>query len=171
MQTSGHTSGHQRTAVGEGCPEAGCPEEGCPEAEAVSMKAEDYKGIVGSLLFVAKQTTPDILATVTQLSRFLENPGSVHCVAAKRVHRYLKGSKELELCYTKDAGGVNSMDPQMLTRLEIRMIESQLLATAFICRRQGQQLAGAPRSNKLQLYLPVRLRTSSRGFLSAMTSR
>ena len=63
------------------------------------------------------------------------------------------------------------MDPQMLTRLEIRMIESQLLATAFICRRQGQQLAGAPRSNKLQLYLPVRLSTSSRGFLSAMTSR
>ena len=42
----------------------GCPEAG--SAEAVSMKAEDYRGIVCSL-FIAKQTRPDILATVTQL--------------------------------------------------------------------------------------------------------
>ena len=27
-------------------------------------------------------------------------------MAAKRVLRYLKGSKDLELCYTEDAGGV-----------------------------------------------------------------
>ena len=62
------------------------------------MKAEDYRGIVGSLLYMAKQTTPDILATVTQLSRFLENSGRVHWVAAKRVFRYLNGNKDLELC-------------------------------------------------------------------------
>ena len=54
-------------------------------AEAVSMKAEDYRGIVGSFLYIAKQTRPDNLATVT---------------------RYLKGSKDLELWYTKEAGGV-----------------------------------------------------------------
>ena len=81
-----------------------CPETG--SAEAVSMKAEDYRRIVGSLLYIAKQTRPDILATVTQLSRFLENPGRVHWMAAKRGLRYLKGSKDLELCYTKETGGV-----------------------------------------------------------------
>ena len=81
-----------------------CPEAG--SAEAVSMKAEDYRGILGSLLYIAKQTRPHILATVRQLSRFLENPGRVHWVAAKMVLRYLKGSKDLELCYTKEAGGV-----------------------------------------------------------------
>ena len=71
------------------------------------MKAEDfYRGIVGSSLYIAKQTRPDILATVTQRSRFLENPGRVHWVDAKGVFRYLKGSKDLELCYTKEAGGV-----------------------------------------------------------------
>ena len=47
----------------------------------------------------------------------------------------------------------------MLTGLEIWVIEGQLLATAFICRRQGQQLVGAPRSNQVQPYLPVRLST------------
>ena len=50
----------------------GCSEAG--SAKAVSMKAEDYRSIVGSLLYISKQTRPDILATVTQLSRFLENP-------------------------------------------------------------------------------------------------
>ena len=58
-----------------------CPEAG--SAEAVSMKAEDYRGILGSLLYIAKQTRPHNLATVRQLSRFLENPGRVHWVAAK----------------------------------------------------------------------------------------
>ena len=83
----------------KGCPEAG-------SAEAVSMKAEDYRGNVGSLLYIAKQIRADILATMTQLSRFLEKPGRVHWVAAKWVLRYLKGCKELQLCYNKEAGGV-----------------------------------------------------------------
>ena len=82
----------------------GCPETG--SAETVSMKTEDYRGLVGLFLYIAKQSRLDILATVIQLSRFLENPGSLHWVAAKRVHRYLKGSKDLELCYTKKAGCV-----------------------------------------------------------------
>ena len=82
----------------------GCPEAG--SAGAVSMKVEDYTGIVGSFVHIVKQTKPDILATVTQLYRFLENSGKVHWVAAKLVLRYLKGSKDLELCYTKEAGGV-----------------------------------------------------------------
>ena len=37
----------------------GCPETG--STEAVSMKAEDYRGIVGSLFYIAKQTKPDML--------------------------------------------------------------------------------------------------------------
>ena len=69
------------------------------------MKAEDYRGIVGSLLHQARQTRPDILATMTQVFRFLENLGRVHWLAAQRILRYLKRSKVLELCYTKDADG------------------------------------------------------------------
>ena len=34
------------------------------------MKTEDYKGIFGSILYTAMQTSPDILAIVTLLSRF-----------------------------------------------------------------------------------------------------
>ncbi len=40
--------------------------------EALEMKALDYRGIVGYQLYIAKQTRPEVLATVSQLSRFLE---------------------------------------------------------------------------------------------------
>ena len=68
------------------------------------MKDNDFRGIVGSFLYIAKQTRPDILATVSQLTRFLEILGRVHWVAAKTVFRNLKGSKDMGLFYTKDAG-------------------------------------------------------------------
>ena len=70
------------------------------------MKGCDYRAIVGCLLYIAKQTRPDILATVSKLSRYLENPGKVHWMAAKRVLRYLKGTRELGLTFRRDADGL-----------------------------------------------------------------
>jgi len=49
-----------------------------------------YREMVGSLLYIASWTRPDIAYAVSELSRFLSNPGSVHLIAAKRVFRYLK---------------------------------------------------------------------------------
>jgi hypothetical protein len=49
-----------------------------------------YREMVGSLLFIASWTRPDIAFAVSELSRFISNPGSVHLIAAKRVFRYLK---------------------------------------------------------------------------------
>ena len=53
------------------------------------MKDDDFRGIVGSFLYKAKQTRPDILANVMQLTRFLETLGRVQQVAAKRVSKDL----------------------------------------------------------------------------------
>ena len=61
---------------------------------------------MGCLLYIAKQTRPDILATVSRLSRYLENPGKVHWMAAKRVLRYLKGTRDLGLTFRRDADGL-----------------------------------------------------------------
>ena len=70
------------------------------------MRGFNYFGIVGYLLYIAKQTRPDILATVSKLSRFLETPGKAHWVAAKRVLRYLKSTKNLELTFVRDEMGI-----------------------------------------------------------------
>jgi hypothetical protein len=69
------------------------------EAEKLEMKNMPYKQLIGSLLYVAWMTRPDISFTVSMLSRFMGNPGRVHWEAAKKVLRYLKGTKNIKLTY------------------------------------------------------------------------
>ena len=60
---------------------------------------ERYRGMVGSLLYLASWTRIDIAMAVSELSRFVSNPGEVHLEAAKRVFRYLKKTIHLGLTY------------------------------------------------------------------------
>ena len=62
-----------------------------------------YKSLVGSLLFIGKQTRSDILHIVKQLSRFLDKPNESHWKAAKHVLRYLKGTIDLRLTFLKNS--------------------------------------------------------------------
>jgi hypothetical protein len=63
-----------------------------------------YRVMVGSLLYLSCWTRPDISFAVSELSRFVSDPGLVHMQAAKRVIRYLKGTKELKLRYSRPEG-------------------------------------------------------------------
>ena len=62
-----------------------------------------YRSLVGSLLYLAKQTRPDIMFTVKILSRDMNPPTNQHWLCGKRLLRYLEGSKGLKLTYTKEA--------------------------------------------------------------------
>jgi hypothetical protein len=48
---------------------------------------EYYRGMVGSLLYLASWTWPYIAFAVSELSRFVSNPGKPHLEEAKRVFR------------------------------------------------------------------------------------
>ena len=61
------------------------------------------RSLVGSLLYLAKQTRPDIMFTVNILSRHMSAPTNQHWLCGKRLLRYLQGSKVLKLTYTKEA--------------------------------------------------------------------
>lgn len=50
-----------------------------------------YREAVGSLMYLAVATRPDISYAVGSVSRFLENPSEEHVSAVKRILRYLKG--------------------------------------------------------------------------------
>ena len=62
-----------------------------------------YRSLVGSLLYLAEQTRPDIMYTVNILSRHMNAPTNQNWMCGKRLLRYLQGSKSLKLTYTKEA--------------------------------------------------------------------
>ena len=58
-----------------------------------------FHSIIGSLLYAALSTRPDISHAVITLSRFVSNPLKQHWTALKRILQYLKGSAKLGLVY------------------------------------------------------------------------
>ncbi|KAK2577550.1 hypothetical protein KPH14_012917, partial [Odynerus spinipes] len=63
-----------------------------------------YQSLIGSLMYIAISTRPDITASVTILSRKMQNPTETDWKEAKRVARYLKGTMNyvLKLGNTKN---------------------------------------------------------------------
>jgi hypothetical protein len=59
-----------------------------------------YSQIIGSLMYLASATRPDISYAVCRLSRYTSNPGSDHWIALERVLKYLKGTKDLKIYYS-----------------------------------------------------------------------
>jgi hypothetical protein len=61
-----------------------------------------YQRKIGSLLYTAVITRPDVAFAVSRLSRFMTNPGPKHHEGADRVLHYLKGTRSLALQYGQD---------------------------------------------------------------------
>jgi len=62
-----------------------------------------YKEIIGSLMYATTATRLDITFATSILAQFAQNPTQVHWEATKRVVRYLKTTRDLELTYgTRD---------------------------------------------------------------------
>ena len=67
-----------------------------------------YRGMIGSLLYLASWTRPDMAFAVSELSRFVSNPGKPHLEAAKRVFRYLKKTLSPGLVYRSSPSAMPS---------------------------------------------------------------
>jgi hypothetical protein len=59
-----------------------------------------YSQIIGSLMYLASATKPDISYVVYKLSRFVSNPKDDHWQALERVMCYLKGTMSYGIHYT-----------------------------------------------------------------------
>ena len=59
-----------------------------------------YSQIIGSLMYLASATRPDISFAVSKLSRFVSKPGDDHGHALERVMSYLKGTASYGVHYT-----------------------------------------------------------------------
>jgi len=73
----------------------------CPRnaLEQEQMKNIPYASAIGSLLYAQVCTRPDISIAAGMLGRYQSNPGMEHWKAAKKVMRYLQGTKDYDLTF------------------------------------------------------------------------
>ena len=88
--------------------------------DIAQMRDVPYHEAVGSLMYAALGTRPDIAFAVQTASRFSTKPGPVHWEAVKRIFRYLKGTMELWLSY-----GMTKMDLTGYTDADGSMAEDR----------------------------------------------
>ena len=64
-----------------------------------------YQLMIGSLLYAANSTRPDIAQAVGVVSRYTSRPSQAHLTALKRILRYLKRTASLAIRYQKSDDG------------------------------------------------------------------
>jgi hypothetical protein len=83
-------------------------------SKATQADIELYGSKIGSLMYLAVQTRPDISYGVSVLSRFLTNPSPQHMKAADRILHYLQGTKMLGTYFKVKVGGNGHHKPKGL---------------------------------------------------------
>ena len=67
-----------------------CPQD---DTEREYMRRIGYREAVGSLLYLATKTRPDIAHAVQQVAQFCADPGKSHWEAVRYIFRYLNGTR------------------------------------------------------------------------------
>ena len=75
----------------------------CPKDQKTKdhMSTIPYREAVGSLIFAAQTTRPDLCFAVNNVAKFSQNPGPAHWLAVKRIFRYIKGTIDVKLTLSK----------------------------------------------------------------------
>ena len=72
-----------------------------PNCEGGGNCSNSYAQLIGSLMYLTTATRPDIAFAIHRLAAFTANPTKVHELAAKRILRYLAGTKDYGITYRK----------------------------------------------------------------------
>jgi Reverse transcriptase (RNA-dependent DNA polymerase) len=77
------------------------------EGEKDERISHGYATLIGSLMYLAIGTRPDIAFAVNKLAQFTSNPKKIHWTAVKRIFRYLKYTRNHALTYGGDHDVLN----------------------------------------------------------------
>ena len=80
-----------------------------------------YQAVIGSLNYAAIATRPDISTAVGKLAQFMRNPGTEHWAGVKRVLRYIKGTVDHGLMFTKSENFVLHLDRLLVVKEAINL--------------------------------------------------
>lgn len=74
------------------------------QGEGAAADEYTYRQLIGSLRYITT-TRPDLMYSVSLLSRYMTRPTEQHIKVAKRVFQYLKGTMKIAIFYKRDANG------------------------------------------------------------------
>ena len=138
-------------------------EEMCPnnDDKLQQMKDVPYMEAVGSLLFAAQITRPDVCFVVNMLSRFSQNPSKARRNAVKRGMRYLKGTVDKSLIYIgKSSEIIGFCDADWDSD-----IDSRRSTTGYVFIHQGAAISWATRRQRT-----IALSTTEAKFMSLVAA-
>ena len=112
----------------------------CPKSDEqrAEMAKVPYSSAVGSLMYAMICTRPDIAFAVGVVSRYMSNPGKKHWEAVKGLMRYLKGTKDLGICFGgEDARVLGYTDSDYAGDMDKRRSTSGYVFMQVIWTREG----------------------------------
>ena len=125
-----------------------------------ALDQQSYQSVVGSLMYLATCTRPDIAYAVGMLARFSSKPNQSHWTAVKRVLRYLKGTIDIGILYRGDAGVLGYSDADYAGDADDRKSTSGYL---FL-------IAGGPVSWRSRKQSTVALSTAEAEYIALSTA-
>jgi hypothetical protein len=81
--------------------------------QATDQSIHAYQARIGSLIYAAINTRPDIARATNKLAEFMMNPSTEHSAAADRVIRYLYDTRYLAIQYSQNAGTTEVTTPDL----------------------------------------------------------
>ncbi|CAM8941176.1 unnamed protein product [Rhodiola kirilowii] len=73
----------------------------CKDEEGKAVCETYFKQVIGSLMYLTA-TRPDLMYSVSLISRFMSRPTEMHTQAAKRIMRYINGTLSYVILYRHD---------------------------------------------------------------------
>jgi hypothetical protein len=110
------------------------------DEDKTMVDEELYRQLIGSLLYLALWTRPDILVAVSILACFSQSPTAYFHRGAKRVVRYLRGTTDIALVYRSGTTEINAfVDSDYAGNTIDRKSVSDTLSSSVMRHASGDQ--------------------------------
>ena len=96
-----------------------------------------YASLIRSLMYAAVATRPDIAFAVNRLASFTSNPDLRHWTAAKRILRYLQGTKDYGIMYKAKKGNTTTQLFTGYVDASFANTENRASVTGYVFLAQG----------------------------------